>query len=65
MNEIISGTTVKLAKTLAETAEVFEKEHLDRITDRMIELAEQIGVEQRKILSHVLDYRFLWKMGNF
>lgn len=46
-----------------EAAEVFEKEHLDRITDRMIELAEQIGVEPRKMLSHVLDYRFFVEDG--
>lgn len=40
-----------------ERAEQFEKEHLDQITDHMIELAEELMVEPRKLLSHVLDYR--------
>lgn len=40
-----------------ERAEKFEEEHLDEITDHMIELAEELMVEPRKLLSHVLDYR--------
>ncbi|MBR4030236.1 MAG: GNAT family N-acetyltransferase [Clostridia bacterium] len=40
-----------------ERAEKFEEEHLDEITDHMMELAEELMVEPRKLLSHVLDYR--------
>lgn len=40
-----------------EQAEEFEEKHLDAITDHMIELAEELMVEPRKLLSHVLDYR--------
>lgn len=40
-----------------ERAEQFEEEHLGEITDHMIELAEELMVEPRKLLSHVLDYR--------
>lgn len=40
-----------------ERAEEFEEEHLNEITDHMIELAEELMVEPRKLLSHVLDYR--------
>ena len=40
-----------------EQATEFEEEHLDEITDHMIELAEELMVEPRKLLSHVLDYR--------
>lgn len=46
-----------------DEAEAFEEKHLDKITDRMIELAEQIDVESRKMLSHVLDYRFFIEEG--
>lgn len=46
-----------------QAAENFEEKHLDMITDRMIELAKQIDVEPRKMLSHVLDYRFFIKEG--
>lgn len=46
-----------------DEAEAFEEKHLDRITDRMIELAGQINVEPRKMLSHVLDYRFFIEEG--
>lgn len=38
-------------------AESFEEEHLGEITEHMIELAEELMVEPRKLLSHVLDYR--------
>jgi len=40
-----------------ERAEKFNEEYLDEITDHMIELAEELMVEPRKLLSHVLDYR--------
>lgn len=40
-----------------ERAEQFEEEHLDEITDHMKELADELMVEPRKLLSHVLDYR--------
>lgn len=40
-----------------ERAEKFEEEHLDEITEHMIELADELMVEPRKMLSHVLDYR--------
>ena len=46
-----------------EAAEAFEAEHLDEITDRMVEQAGQLGVEPRKMLSHVLDYRFFVENG--
>lgn len=46
-----------------EEAEFFEEEHLNEITDRMVELAGKIGVEPRKLLSHVLDYRILVEDG--
>ena len=46
-----------------EKAAEFEESHLDRITDRIIELANQIGVEPRKLLSNVLDYRFYVENG--
>lgn len=40
-----------------ERAEKFEEEHLNEITEHMIELAEELMIEPRKLLSHVLDYR--------
>lgn len=43
--------------------EAFEKKNLDKITDRMIYLAQKIQVEPRKMLSHVLDYRFFIEDG--
>lgn len=42
-----------------EDARVFEEAHLNEITDEMIELAEMLDVEPRKMLSHVLDYRIV------
>ncbi len=41
-----------------EAATAFEEENLSEITGRMVELAKQLEVEPRKMLSHVLDYRF-------
>lgn len=35
----------------------FEEGHLDLIDLHMIELADRLGVEPRKLLSHVLEYR--------
>lgn len=40
-----------------EEAEQFENEHMDMITDQLITLAARLGVEPRKLLSHVLEYR--------
>lgn len=37
--------------------ERFEERNLELIDAHMIELAERLGVEPRKLLSHVLDYR--------
>ena len=36
---------------------IFEETHLEEITEHMIELATELKVEPRKLLSHVLDYR--------
>lgn len=36
--------------------ERFEERHLELIDAHMIELSERLGVEPRKLLSHVLDY---------
>ena len=41
----------------------FEENHLNEITERMEILAEQIWIEPRKMLSHVLDYRFFVEDG--
>ncbi len=40
-----------------ERARKFEEDHLDEITDHMIELAGELNIEPRKLLSHALDYR--------
>ena len=40
-----------------EAKEHFEEGHLDLIDDHMRVLADHLGVEPRKLLSHVLDYR--------
>lgn len=37
--------------------ERFEERNLDLIDTHMLELAKRLGVEPRKLLSHVLDYR--------
>lgn len=44
-------------------AQSFEECHLDRIKDRMRELAKELRVEPRKLLSHVLDYRIFVENG--
>lgn len=46
-----------------EAATAFEEKYMYEITERMVILAEQIGVEPRKMLSHVLDYRFFVEDG--
>ena len=46
-----------------EAAIAFEEKYMSEITERMVILAEQIGVEPRKMLSHVLDYRFFVEDG--
>lgn len=44
-----------------ERAERFEEDNLDLISNRIEELALELGIEPRKLLSHVLDYRLcLW-----
>jgi RimJ/RimL family protein N-acetyltransferase len=37
-------------------AEAFEEDHIGQITDHMRQLAAELDVEPRKLLSHVLDY---------
>lgn len=39
--------------------ERFEEKNLDLIDTHMVRLAERLGVEPRKLLSHVLDYRLM------
>ena len=36
----------------------FEEQNLDKIDENMTAIARTLGVEPRKLLSHVLDYRF-------
>lgn len=40
----------------------FEEKNLDLIDEHMVDLAERIGVEPRKLLSHVLDYRLKYPL---
>lgn len=40
-----------------DEAEQFEERNLGMITEHMEALAEELGIEPRKLLSHVLDYR--------
>lgn len=40
-----------------DEAEQFENENTDLITDHMLQLAEMLDVEPKKLLSNVLDYR--------
>ena len=37
-----------------------EEEKFDEIDDKLISVAEKFGVEPRKLLSHVLEYRLEW-----
>ncbi len=41
----------------SEDKALFEEKHLDLIDENMRSLAERLGVEPRKLLSHVLEYR--------
>ena len=41
----------------AALAYKFEEKHIDEITDHMLELADELEIEPRKLLSHVLEYR--------
>lgn len=43
-----------------EELQRFEEKNLHRITAEMTALAETFGVEPRKLLSHVLEYRLHW-----
>lgn len=38
-----------------------EEENIYLIDERMQELAKRFNVEPRKLLSHVLEYRLVWK----
>lgn len=42
---------------LEEEKERFEENNLNLIDENMNELADRLGVEPRKLLSHVLEYR--------
>lgn len=42
----------------SEELEQFENDNLSLIDDKMREIADEFGVEPRKLLSHVLVYRF-------
>lgn len=42
---------------LEEEKELFEENNLNLIDENMNELADRLGVEPRKLLSHVLEYR--------
>jgi RimJ/RimL family protein N-acetyltransferase len=37
-----------------------EEENLDAIDDKLIKVAEKFGVEPRKLLSHILEYKLEW-----
>ena len=41
-----------------DRAERFEEDNLDLISNRIEELAQELDIAPRKLLSHVLDYRF-------
>ena len=45
---------------LPDILRLFEEKNLHRITAEMTALAETFGVEPRKLLSHVLEYRLHW-----
>ena len=59
--EKLGATLVGLCDSVVlktdDEKERFEKRNLDLIDAHMIELAEQLGVEPKKLLSHVLEYR--------
>ena len=37
-----------------------EEENMDAIDDKLMIVAEKFGVEPRKLLSHVLEYKLEW-----
>ena len=39
---------------------VQKEENLDKIDDQLIHVAQKFGVEPRKLLSHVLEYKLNW-----
>lgn len=43
-----------------EQMDKFEEENLNLLDDRLIELADEFGVEPRKMLSCVLEYEIQW-----
>ena len=38
----------------------FEEENIDEIDDKLVAVAQQFGVEPKKLLSHVLEYELKW-----
>ncbi|HBI60799.1 MAG TPA: hypothetical protein DDY31_06250 [Lachnospiraceae bacterium] len=40
-----------------EDAIAFEEQYLDEIDEHMCAVAAELGIEPRKLISHVLDYR--------
>lgn len=45
-----------------ENIKKFEEENLKYIDDKLVDVAKKIGVEPRKLLSHVLEYLLVWKI---
>lgn len=45
----------------AEELEKYEESNLPYITEQLSAVAQKFGVEPRKLLSHVLEYRLEWK----
>lgn len=48
-----------LAFDTEEEAEAFEEKNLELITEHMKALAEKLDIVPQKLLSYVLDYRFI------
>ena len=44
----------------AEELKKYEETNLQYITEQLSEVAQKFGVEPRKLLSHVLEYRLDW-----
>ncbi len=60
MTEKLNGQLIDIYNlyfSSEEDATEYEEKHLSEINDSMIEMAQQLDVEPRKLLSHVLDYR--------
>lgn len=45
-----------------ENIKKFEEENLKYIDDKLVDVAKKIGVEPKKLLSHVLEYSLVWKI---